>query len=796
MVIHSTYPQGLAGQCYRADNRRVNLHPHGSRRFLVALLLALMTALSSCSVLPAKPDLPADQFPAVPGRERYIFSQASAIASDGADVVAVGTMTGRVTVPGFWYSADSGSSWQLASLSQAAEELSKASDSIWGPVAVTGAGEQRNWLALGRDQDNLLAWTSADGKVWDRHAATGMDPRRDSVAEIIGMNGRFLAVGHRGDSASGTNTAAVWQSADGITWTEQLIPGLHSSGLSAVAANGQTVVAVGWDQLPAYVVNGRLQSPIMTVSNDGGQNWDQVFFAEPMDSAQFVTFLSDVSFTPNGFLAGGRYYNSAGSYRSWLLRSADGLAWDAGPAAPITGTGDGVGEILVTNESITLMQVSRTGANRQSLLFSTLTEGGSFGEVTRLPGLPTDSYYWSAAATASGAALLVSIGSTDERWTGQLWASGETGVWGKLGLPVPETMRPVVSPRQLFVHDGVLSVWGYAQGALARWEQDNDGAFTEVNIVRDEREESFGAVYAGGGGLLIIGAGKLEAQTLASSDTQNWHVSGPGTFNEINNHSHSYLSGAVWADDRWVVVGSRSTNGSVRQHALISTSTDGVTWVPGSSASIYQTGDWYSPTDNATDLDGLENMGREASAVAVVPNGLMAVGKTIGEATTEPVTWYSADKQTWQMQPLARAGLARAGAYSIEVQGERVVIYGAGWDEDLGDWRPVVWASSDGGASFTQGGIGDVLQNGGVAFSSSKFGFTAVVTADDRASAALWRSQDGLNWTSEPIEFPESGRPYQIAVNSTLERDGKLLILAELSNRTDASTVLLEVPLS
>jgi hypothetical protein len=119
-------------------------------------------------------------------------------------------------------------------------------------VTVGGPG----LVAVGEGDDGAAVWTSADGITWSRvardYSVFGGGPTMFSVTS---GNSGLVAVGGEdgpGDEGDGFGDAAVWTSADGFTWSrvthdESVFGGEGQQQMVSVTAGGPGLVAVGWD---------------------------------------------------------------------------------------------------------------------------------------------------------------------------------------------------------------------------------------------------------------------------------------------------------------------------------------------------------------------------------------------------------------------------------------------------------------------------------------------------------------------------------------------------------------------
>jgi hypothetical protein len=146
------------------------------------------------------------------------------IGAGGGRYVAVGMMT-AFDAPGapgdpFWTSSD-GVNWQQGAVVGAGPE------SAQGISGLTWTG--RLWIAVGGAEDQPVAWTSPDGRMWAPASVELPDlPLQSEVrmSDVASIGSKFLAVGSQGDGVH--TSAVVWESADGLSWHLVTMPAAFS----------------------------------------------------------------------------------------------------------------------------------------------------------------------------------------------------------------------------------------------------------------------------------------------------------------------------------------------------------------------------------------------------------------------------------------------------------------------------------------------------------------------------------------------------------------------------------------
>jgi hypothetical protein len=219
-------------------------------------------------------------------RTSGITARLNAVTYTGSLVVAVGE--GGVILT----SAD-GIDWQA--------EFSGTTAGLRG-VAWSGS----RLVAVG-ENGTLLA--SDDGHAWS--AATGGVANHD-LEDVAWSGATFAAVGE----ATLTDSLHILVSADGLSWSPAPVPGSDRE-LRAVTWSRSEFLAVGKGGGSG---GGGLDSAIVVTSPDGA-SWTRRAVGP-------AASLQDVAWT-------GSHYVAVGSI-STVMTSADGIAWEAGPAPAIS----------------------------------------------------------------------------------------------------------------------------------------------------------------------------------------------------------------------------------------------------------------------------------------------------------------------------------------------------------------------------------------------------------------------------------------------------------------------------
>ena len=768
-------------------------------RTLICLLVVLL--VSGCTgelpPIPSRqhpevnaPALPAQVFPALPDRGNGVTTSVDALTGDGSTLVMQATIDGRASVPVLRSSTDGGASWTDGKLTDEAAKATQPGESTEALVGVARTGQERSWLALGRKDDALLAWTSGDATVWSRATVTGIDPRREVVQSLVGLaGGGFVAVG--GEWTDTATYPRVWTSANGVSWKKHKVSG--EGMLVEVAASGKRLVAVGNRSLTQVTAKGRSGNSLLFSSTDRGGSWRSTRVREPSDSANFTSWLDHVVATANGFIVGGSYFDGEeGTYRPFLRRSSNLRTWTAMPWLPELDESSGIDELLQIGSSTLVVQDAES-AGRADRVWVQMLAPGKAG--WRLAGVPAadDSVADTVGAVAGDRAVLsVAIDSQPTRT--ELWTVNLAGDVSRTVVRQAEGAAPAVNPSGLLLVEGRPAAFGTAQGVDVLWRSDGAG-WKPPGVVREQAGESIQRMqWSASGGFLATGSqDHNHAFVLHSEDGATWRRTAPGVFNSVAQYHYSSINAVAWAHGRWAVVGDKATNGSTRSGALVYTSTNGRSWSQGKPRKVTARGDWYRRTDPLDDLHGLDNRSRSMLDVLGLPRGWVAVGETTVPDRERPAAWVSVDGRTWRLIPLTSGSYPEAGLWGVTRVGD--VVLGVGWARAKnapGNVR-ANWRSTDAGRSWSFQAFPGELS--GAALSSSDREFVQVALGDDDRTLTLYRSIDGLAWTPSPITINGLGDGMQVTLKDILVDGATLHLLLGLKTRSDAVTVVQTVPL-
>jgi hypothetical protein len=317
----------------------------------------------------------------------------TAIVSSGSTYVTVGGRSCTSSSDGLtacWadvYRSTDGRTWTMADSSQSA--LSVGTDLALGgptPGMVDVAGSERGFVAIGYAGDDVLRaalWWSADGLSWERPSDpsfAGADLR-----SVVNLRGRWVVAGTIVDGAA--PRGAAWWSDDGVTWLRAPDSAVFdvggyidtgespgAGGIRAMATDGALVVGVG------TVCDAEAAScPVAIWTSDDGIRWDRQDAADlPNDGA--LVFGGFVVHGQGGFLVAGTFCPATGCVGVGLW-SPDGRAWTEVSL-------EGLGEIRgIAAAGTGFVIAAPTGRTPPGLALFGSSDGRSWTELDDIPAV-------------------------------------------------------------------------------------------------------------------------------------------------------------------------------------------------------------------------------------------------------------------------------------------------------------------------------------------------------------------------------------------------------------------------
>ena len=282
-------------------------------------------------------------------------------------------------------------------------------------------------IAAGESGQQAAVWMSADGLTWTRLAGeSDLAVANGVINDLVVAGPGLVAVGAAG-TEEGFIDAAVWTSPDGLEWSRvphdpDVFGGPWIGGMSAVAAGPAGLVAGGYAQ--PY-------SQAAVWASADGLEWSLLPQDDPLfGSSTSYASVADVTAFGGGFAAVG--YVEDGEIRGaavWV--SPDGFVWSrtvlpAGPGVSLSG---------VTALAGSLLAVGVDGVAATAAVWSS-SDGVEWTRVRDAdfggPGMfdPGRAAMWAVAATDVG---VIAVGSIQESGSadGAVWRSADGVSWSR-----------------------------------------------------------------------------------------------------------------------------------------------------------------------------------------------------------------------------------------------------------------------------------------------------------------------------------------------------------------------------
>jgi hypothetical protein len=320
--------------------------------------------------------------------------------------------------------------WSSLPLTTGADAVEPAARPDLSGLAAGPAGI----VAVGNTAADAAVWLSLDGTAFVPLDATSLEaarlagPGRQRVEAVTvvgsGTSARFVAVG--ADSrvtGSAELDAAVWLSANGVTWSRAP----HDRG--QLGGPGDEVMTAVTPGGPGLVAVGRAGAEAAAWISTDGRRWSRV--ASASFSGERRRELLDVAAFPGGIVAVGRQIDAEGVEHPAVWVATDGTRWAQAPLA----TADGslpVGSlqaVVVTSEQVLAVgDLADDGAvwSSPNGVDWTPVLPLADGEAV-LGGEGHQSLRALAAAPTDGGVRFVAVGEDDG--TAAAWWSPDGAVW-------------------------------------------------------------------------------------------------------------------------------------------------------------------------------------------------------------------------------------------------------------------------------------------------------------------------------------------------------------------------------
>ncbi len=736
----------LAGLEFRGWTMRVGVPILAMIVFGVAVVV--IAGANSGNAGPAPPatalgfppaTLAGSDFTAAPGG-RGISQSLGPVASDGADIVAVGSQTGaRIPRAQFFFSPNDGRSWVMGSVRTLSGGVPPP-----GHAAHYVAGGQGKWVAVGPGS----IWTSPDGRTWTLTASAGMPLRPgDQISELARTAAGFIAVGANvpgGDQANAS--PVIFLSADGISWRRL---GAGQLGLPAgtgrvldlryVAVAGKSILIAG--DVAATEVVGKprhtasIQAGGAWLSSDGGSAWTP---ADPPARAGASPQITGAAAVGDGFVLV-RPATVGARPAVDVYHSANGTAWTPAatlstPAGLVTGlvSGGPDGAVITgqAGQALTAF-VSANGASWQPLGVFGRAASQTLSGVAMTPRGAVVTGTTAAAAARQPVLTVLAAGT----------AADQVDV-----AKIPGASDPQLAVNAVAANGGMQVVVGSANGYPAAWASADGGSswaralgVTPAVFGRPGVQQLTSVTHGAAGWLAVGGvvAGAAPHPVVVSSaDGGHWQAA--DTEGAFGGRGLSTAQAAAGAGG-YVIVGYQDIPGSPGGQAGPDRRVAAAWWSAGVTG-------WQRAGDAAPGaLDGA-GVSRQMLAVTAVAAGFVAVGSAGDQATA----WSSPDGRTWRQASLpVPMGSTKTVLQHVASRGRTVVAVGTALTT-TGQQVPFAASSADGGASWTESALPMPAGHASVtALAAAGAAFTAAGTfgtTPGHQDVVVWTSANGTTW--------------------------------------------------
>ena len=642
---------------------------------------------------------------------RGIVQSLGQVASDGAEIVAVGSQAGaRVARAQFFVSGDDGRSWTTAAVRDPDGGTPPP-----GHAARLVAGGRGGWVAIGPDS----VWTSADGRTWTLTSATGLPLRPgDQISVLARTAAGFFAAGS--GVVGGTRTPAVFLSANGTSWRRLGAGRLRLPVTAGRALDIRYAAAAGSRVLIGGDVAGAASGEVTGaawLSRDGGATWTPVATPGGHGGQPRLAGLAAVG---TGFVLV-RSAVARGGPAADVYRSADGTAWTfqatLGVDPAVVNGGPG-GAVIAGRQGPTVTAfVSANGASwrRVGLLGSAAAESVSGAAIAGVGGLVV------AGTTSAG---------PDSRQP-VLTVAGPRSAPARIGArQVPGAFDPELAVNAVAAAGGTLVAAGSANGFPAAWASADGGSSWTRAAGRALQGrpglQQLTSVTHGGAGWLAVGgviAGAARHPVVVgSADGRTWQAAdGEAAFAAPGLVTEQAAAGR----GGYVIVGYQDARGT----------TAAAWWSAGLAG--WQRAAVPPGPQGAQGPQGTQGaQGTQMLAAAAAPAGFVAVGRS----GAGPAAWTSPDGRHWSQVNLpVPVGARRAVLQHVASSGRIVAAVGTALT-DAGQQVPFAARSADGGAVWTESAL-PVPSGAAAVTAAGAFGST-----QGHRDVVVWTSPDGSAW--------------------------------------------------
>jgi hypothetical protein len=665
---------------------------------------------------------------------RGISQTLGRVASDGAEIVAVGSQQGaRIARAQFFVSTDDGRTWSMGRV--------RAPDGGPPPPGYAArfvAGGPGAWVALGPSS----IWTSPDGRTWTLSSTAGLPLRPgDQISVVKRTTTGFIAAGSAG------STPLVFLSAHGTTW-QRLEPHLSAGAgraldIRSAAAYGNQILIAG----DVTIAGQKNQTSAAWLSGNGGTTWTLAVppgappaghGAQAQISGVTVTGAGFVLFRPATVPAtvpsavpsavpSGVASTAARKPAVDVYRSANGTAWTF--AATLAAKAGFTTDMVNGAPAGAVI----TGPSGPGLIAFTSANGASWRQIPAFGTAATQDV--SGVAIARGGTVVAAGTTTNDPDSRQplLTVLAANGQPARVDIgKIPGAADPELAVNDVAAGNGMQVAVGSANGYPAAWTSGNGGttwtrATGQSPAVLDRPGvQQLTSVAYGADGWLAVGGVIAVAPphpvVLTSGNGSAWAAadrepafSQPGLVTE---------QAAAAPGTGYVIVGDQSAGGRTIAAAWYSAGLTG----------------WQRATIPA------HHGSQQMRAVTAALRGFVAVGADGNAAAA----WTSPNGQAWTQQnvPLP-VGATRAALQYVASNGRTVVAVGAALTT-AGQQLPFAASSADGGRTWAESALpvpaGRAFVTALTAAGSQYLATGTYGSTPGHQDVVVWTSASGSAW--------------------------------------------------
>jgi hypothetical protein len=563
------------------------------------------------------------------------------------------------------------------------------------------------------------------------------------ITHVVAGGPGLVAIGSWDRGENGGSFAAVWTSADGITWDRlPLEAEVFGDGwIYGLTSHGSELVATGAYRAEDDIETGTSYVGTAAVwTSPDGLTWSRIL----LDKATFgVAILEDVVSLGGVLVVGGQvcsgepFIDENPDCRAAMWTSPDGVEWTNAYTDADTG-GDVEGLATVPGGVVAVGSCCGDQPLSSAVWFS--PDGRSW---TRIEDAAVfgDSKMTHVAA---GGSAVVALGRTASSFEPVVWTSSDGSSWKRVdGVDIPTDVG------QLIAVEGTFLLVSRGPEGLSVWVSP-DGVSWEQHLVEEGAAEAqIEDLAVGGPGLVAVGHedgfrgviwvsppdGVPVEETTTTTTTE---PTGPSaaeygwTRIELDpaEAGEGWMADVIAGGPGFVSVG----YDKVQKQGVVWTSSDGSSWT--------RTADVTSATAPETWLDAVASDGSQ----------LLAVGRLQDKGDIGVGIWRSDDGQTWTEVSLDGSFSGVYVFLDIASTPFGWVVTGTGFDES--GQKGTVWRSVDGVTWEVVLEVRPGLMTAATSAGSGAAVLGGAVDETGEVVTGIWLSEEGVVWT---LTFTDAG---------------------------------------